>query len=403
MSKFRVALSVSPFTDYVVNRGYTFGDSHGNTAMSVIDLQRLFVNHGATEVYTRISTDRRAVDRGICDHSLQRGIERAILARELNLPLNPEIMVVKSYADVTGQPSPDFSEYPEIHVPGPWESLGIDQMVSILRRYGSLVAKELVATGAEINVWDIGNEVNFGFAGVGVSPLPKAIEGELGPDWYRRPDVVNPVIGEESVYSLLVMKDDERIPWLQEHLWPYQAQLMNAVREGILSVVPNAKFSTHIADAARSSDLAVSFFQVMAEGGFKVDAAGLSCYPSSINDEDRIESFRLRVRSLNEGLGVPVFLAEYAYPATMVQSDVYRDWSHPVDGYEVTECGQAALLHDLTLWGVDSGICGIRPWGPDLVEPVWEPFSMFSAEGKHCKARAALGAMKEALTKHMND
>src|SRR5215469_17936145 len=118
---FRVGISVSPFTELRLSNGTTFTD--GNiTAKTPAELQKLFVSHGANEVYARIATTQ-TYRKGFGDHSMNRGLERARMAKALNLPFNPELGLFNIYGDVRCQPSPDFGEYPEVKVPGPWTSL----------------------------------------------------------------------------------------------------------------------------------------------------------------------------------------------------------------------------------------------------------------------------------------
>jgi hypothetical protein len=72
-----------------------------------------------------------------------------------------------------------------------------------VRHYGALVARQILATGARVNVWDIGNEVEFGVAGVAV----RALGG--GP--YGAPDRVDTAIGQMSAGQLVGMPEAERI------------------------------------------------------------------------------------------------------------------------------------------------------------------------------------------------
>jgi hypothetical protein len=77
----------------------------------------LFAAHGANEVYARIATTQK-YRIGDGDHSMERGLERARMAAGLNLPLNPELGLFNIYGDVRCQPPPDFTDYPEIKIPG---------------------------------------------------------------------------------------------------------------------------------------------------------------------------------------------------------------------------------------------------------------------------------------------
>jgi hypothetical protein len=120
------------------------------TAQTTYELQKMFNVHGANEVYARIST-RHHYTPGNGDHSLNRGLERAALAKALGLAFNPEIGLFKAYGDITCQPPPDFSDYHELKAPGEWTSLTLDQMLPILRSYGALVAREILNTGVKVS------------------------------------------------------------------------------------------------------------------------------------------------------------------------------------------------------------------------------------------------------------
>src|SRR5690349_19850256 len=111
-AQFRVSLSVSPFAETVLATGTTFTDGV-ITAATTADIQRLFVRHGANEVYARIATTQ-TYRGGNGDHSMTRGLERARLAAALGLPFNPELGLFATYGDIRCQPEPDFSDYPDI-------------------------------------------------------------------------------------------------------------------------------------------------------------------------------------------------------------------------------------------------------------------------------------------------
>ena len=199
---FRVSLSVSPFTEIVLNSGTTFSD--GKTSASTVeDVQRLFAAHGSNEVYARIATTRK-YRTGFGDHSLERGLARARLAAQLHLPFNPELGLFNIYGDIRCQPAPDFSDFPEIPLAAPWPSLTLDQMAAALRAYGAAAARQILATGAQVRIWDIGNEIEFGVAGVAVRPVPGSCDDTAGGnDWYRAPDAVDPAVRPERKSSVL--------------------------------------------------------------------------------------------------------------------------------------------------------------------------------------------------------
>ena len=394
---FRVAVSVSPFTEILLSSGFVYTDGK-ITAKSVEELERLFVAHGATEVYARIATSREKTA-GFGDHSLNRGLMRARVAKLLGLPFNPELGLFKFYGDVRCQPSPDFSDYPELKVPGAWTSLTLEQMLAILRSYGAVVARTILDTGVKVNVWDLGNEVDFGVAGLSPGPLPEGCDDSLGPGWYEPPHRVDPEIGKRAVLDLLKLPESERITWLQAHVWPYEARILGAVAEGVRSVDPRARFSTHVSGilAVRPTE-AVAFFAAMKKGGYLPDELGFSFYPSSTAEpHDRLGAFKNTVIAVTTEFKRPAFLAEFAYPAAekAAQEGPFASWNHAVEHYALTPQGQADILRDLASWGVAHGISGIRPWAPDTPVAAWDSFALFGSEGKLATARPGLSAIAE--------
>lgn len=397
---FRVALSISPFSPLMLNAGLSFSAGE-QTADDLLSLQSLYVAHGATEVYARIATREPAPEAGI-DHSLSAGMARATVANTLSLPLNVELGLFRTYGDILCQTPPDFSDYTNIEVPGEWHTLTLGEMTDALRQYGATVATRILATGVTVNYWNLGNEIDFGTAGVAPQPFPGACDGDEGAsDWYRAPDVVNPEIGTESVISLLTaFTEAERIAWLQENVWPSTAALLLATADGIRSVDPDARFATHISTATQP-DFAEAFYSAMQGHGFEPDQLGLSFYPSSAEDPaQRIQSFKTTVHRLQEVFDKPIFLAEFAYPGTpTAESGPFNDWDNAVEGYPLTETGQADLVRDMGSWLVANDVVGIRPWAPDLIVAGWAPFALFAPneDGSALEARSALSALLDGL------
>lgn len=395
---FRVSMSVSPFTELVFKLGLTLTDGAVH-AQDAETLQKLFVAHGANEVYARIAT-RKTYSGGGGDHSLERGLERARLAKKLDLPFNPELGLFAVYGDITHQPGPDFSEYPEIEIPGPWETLTLEQMLPALRAYGGLVAQMILDTGVAVRIWDIGNEIEWGFAGVAPQPFPGAGAGEAGAaDWYRPPDGVDPEIGKMSFMELAKMPQEQRIAWLEEHVWPYESRMLAAVAEGIRSVYADARFSTHVSgNGAVQPAESLAFYRAMAKGGFHPNELGFSFYPSaSASPPDRLKAFRETVAAMREEFGKPVFIAEFGYPAKPMTVGPFADWNYHAGPYAVSPQGQADLMRDLASWGKTAGLSGIRPWGPDFPVPGWEPMALFGATGNQAVARPSLDAIAQGL------
>lgn len=389
MRPFRLSLSVSPFTEMVLANGITFTDGV-HTARTSEELQLLFMAHGATEVYARIGT-RRKFTPGNGDHGLERGLERARLAKKLEIAFNPEIGLFPSYGDFTSQPGPDFSDFPQLKPVGEWHTLTVQQMCHPIRDYCALIANEIADTGARVNYWDLGNEIDFGVAGI--SAMPATADAT-----YRAPDKIDPEIGKMSFAVLVQMPEPARINWLSAHLWPHTAQLLSAAVEGIKSVDPNARFSTHISGVGPYwPKVALAFFKVHAEHGYLPDQLGTSFYPTS--DARQTNPFgRLKetVSLLSRELKRPVFIAEYAFPAA---SSGYAggNWSKPIPGYAVSPQGQADFTHDLVKWGMQTGLLsGIRPWAPDFVGPAWGGMALFDLKDKTAISRPVIDAFRKA-------
>lgn len=386
-----------PFTESVFAKGIVYSDGQ-RTARNPAELQQLFVAHGANEVFARFSTEL-TYTAGPGDHSVARGLERARLAAALKLPFNPELGLYKTYGDARCQPPPDFSGYPEIRLPGAWPTLTLEQMAAALRTYGSLIARQILATGATVKIWDIGNEVEFGVAGVALRPDSNACDTTAGgAGWYRPPDAIDPAIGRMTVSRLMSMPETNRIAWLKTHLWPGEATMLEAVAAGIRAANPQARFSTHLSSvAALQPGLASAFFEAMRAGGFDADELGLSYYPTWTNQpRDRLQAFKDTAQGLHDRLRRPVFVAEFGYPAATMHG--VFGWNYAVPGYPLTDGGQAAFMQALVSWGSRSGVLsGIRPWAPDLAGPGWGPMALFRVQGKVAMARPGLDAMNAGL------
>ena len=346
----------------------------------------------------RINT-RRVHPGGPADHSLERGLEKARLAKRLGIPFNPELGLFRTYGDIRCQTPPDFSDYSEIDAPSPWMSLSMDQMTPLLRKYGAVVAREILDTGVKVNIWNLGNEVEFGAAGVAVAPVPgaDACAEEEGPEWYRSPDAIDTAIGEQNVASIMRMAEPERIRWLQVHLWPHLARILAAVADGIRSVDSEARFSTHGSGylSVRPA-LALAFYQALKDGGFFPDELGFSFYPtSSAGPGDRLAQFVETVRRTRGAFERSIMIAEFAYPAGEMTEGPFRNWNHALTGYPLTSDGQADMVRDLASWGVTAGVSGIRPWAPDLVVPGWSPMALFEMRENSAVARSSVAAIAD--------
>lgn len=386
---FRIALSVSPFSGEAFEEGYRY-IAEDLSAANREELEKMYIEAGATEMYARIATKRyKSADNiayGEYDsnanyHTLEQGLELCKMAAKLDIPINPEIMCAYTYMDMDRQQAPDFSEYPEIYeLQGgkTWEELTLEEMCTVLKAYGEFVATEILRTGCRVDNWNIGNEANYGFAGVNVG-LNTVVNEKLAkiPDWKKN---ILPVLGTD---------------WLKDNVWKYNAKQMAAVAEGIetayakLGMDANGiKFSTHIATVVTTVHNAVTYFKTLQENGFPLDTAGISFYPSApgvyIN---KITMFKKIVTAINEECNLPVFVAEFSYPSGKVEG-AYAGWDNTVKGYPHNEEGQAAIYTDIVNWSKEHGLAGIRYWAPDFSG--WGSMSMFSYDNKDAAAKEIL-------------
>jgi hypothetical protein len=387
---FRNSLSVTPFTDSMLEAGLVFTDGK-IVADSLEEVQRLFVAHGGNEVYARIATRRQAVQAPDAEHGVKEGLEKARLARKLGLPFNPELGLWNVYGDISHQPGPDFSDYPQIRIPGPWETLTLAQMTTAMRDYGARVAQQILHTGADVNVWDLGNEVEFGVAGVAIRSFTTET-----PYWsYKAPDNVDVEIGKMDAYQLFGRPD--RNEWLKAHLWPYVGAIFAAVAEGIRTVDPQARFSTHTSTVAlQLPGLLEAFYQAMADAGFVVDEMGVSYYPTSATSANALLEFEATTAALRTRFGKKVFISETGYPSGRMGQPY--EWNNPVPGYPLDTDGEYRFYRDLTAWGASTGVLsGIRPWAPDYALGGWQPMSHFTVNGSTAVAEPVLDSIRDGL------
>jgi hypothetical protein len=201
------------------------------------------------------------------------------------------------------------------------------------------------------------------------------------------------------------MDEKERIAWCQAHLWPYVGKLLAAAADGIRSVVPDARFSTHISDfGQRTPAVQLAFWETINAQGYLPDLFGTSYYPTDgrtdLGAADRPAWLKGIATELHKRYGRQMFIAEYGYPSDLMQPPyIFND---TVTGYPQTPEGQHAFTHDLVKWGLESGLlAGIRPWAPDYcTNSGWAPMSWFTLSGATATAKPALHAIQEALAAH---
>ena len=411
---FRVALSLSPFTLNQFDAGYTFkiGDQ---TATTPAELQQIYKSLGSTEMYVRLATKRHKTynpdgtldnttdgkpDENANVHTFDQVMQTCRIAASLNIPINPEVMCAYIYMDMDGTQAPRFykSDYPELYATNPtwasilkngdakWEELSLEDICTVLEIYGEFVGDSILATGATVNDWNLGNEANFGFAGIGMG-VANSFDQKLAKAGQMKRYM-------SSLFSLW---------WLKKHVWCYNVKQYAALQKGILKAyakagkdASNVKFSTHIATVTSTPRASASFFKYMLENGYDMKTAGISYYPSapamSFNKKKLLTK---TVTRINKKCGLPVFIGEFSYPSENMVGP-FAGWNKQLKGYQKTQQGQADIYKDVIAWGKDHGLIGIRYWAPDY-EGEWYPMCMFTFENKVGTAKTILLNHKEIV------
>ena len=393
---FRVALSLSPFSLNQFDDGYTFviGDSVATTPEQ---LQSIYRSLGSTEMYVRIATKRHKTAENTTDgepdenanvHTFDQGMRLCRIAASLDIPINPEIMCAYTYMDMDKVQPPRFEEYPEIYAlqnGKDWSELSLDEVCNILEAYGEFVADSILATGCTVNNWNLGNEANFGFAGIGMG-VKTAIDAKLG----------------KASAMKRYMASMFATWWLKKHVWNYNVKEFAAVKAGILKAYEKAgidaskvKFSTHIATVVFTPRTSASYFQFMKKHGYAMETAGISYYPSapamSFNKKKLLTK---TITKINKKCGTPVFIGEFSYPSGKMEGP-FAGWNKKLKGYEKDQQGQANIYRDVMNWGKTHGMAGIRYWAPDYEG--WYAMSMFEFSDKKGTAKILLKSHKDIV------
>ena len=387
--EFRVALSLSPFSLNQFEKGYSFviGDK---TASTPEELQQIYRELGSTEMYVRIATKRHVTEEDVTDgepdenanvHTFDQGIRLCQIAAALEIPINPEIMCAYTYMDMDKQQAPRFDEYPEFNYlmnGKAWEELTLDEICTVLEAYGEFVAEAILNTGCTVNNWNLGNEANFGFAGISMG-LKTAVDPKLEK------------AGNLKKYTAPVFSRG----WLKKHVWQHDAKAYAAVKRGILNAyaklgkdASDVKFSTHIATVVFPAGCSAKFFNFMKENGYEMETAGISYYPSapsmSLNKKKLLKK---TITKINKKCGLPVFIGEFSYPSGKMDGP-FAGWNKKVRGYNHDQQGQANIYADVIAWGKAHNMAGIRYWAPDYEG--WYAMSMFIFSNKKGTAKAIL-------------
>jgi arabinogalactan endo-1,4-beta-galactosidase len=213
------------------------------------------------------------------------------------------------------------------NAPASWQGLGVAETCVALEQYAYNTAKYYQSKGLNIEMYEIGNEIQQG--------------------------ILNFISGDR------IPLPDGYIPWsnidyMRNNVWNIESQLLNSCITGLRRVNPNSKIVLHGAGLgvnALHEDLEIAFYQAMVDYGVDFDYAGVTHpYPSqgwSLSKYSNVTWFQhmQNIFSSISGLGKKVIICEAAYP----NGDIGL-LCEPMPGYPFTPEGQAAWLRDQLLF-----------------------------------------------------
>lgn len=216
----------------------------------------------------------------------------------------------------------DAATHASTYYPGDdWAALTFEQRLEAIELHSAEVAQYFLDFGVNVSQFEIGNEVDFGIAGI-----------QIGDE----------LVGEDIDVNL---NDNSA----QEKLWPYHVAVFNAAIKGIHSVNPTAKIGLHLAGMAYSEQniYSIGFFKHMINENVDFDVIGLS-YPYLIFEYNegisfpyfKNDDFKFLINSLAE-LNKKIQISEFSYftDSTNIKVAVEQRYSN-------TEEGQANFMQD---------------------------------------------------------
>lgn len=258
--------------------------------------------------------------------------------------------------------------------PPEWSGLSEDEVAEKIEEHAKNVALYYKSLGLSIEVFEIGNETDFGLCGVYLGetvPVPPGV------------DPVNDPV------------------WMRDNVWILMAPLMKAAIRGVREVYPTSKILLHVAGFGYSNNNVApkSFFQSMIDLGVHFDIAGLSYPYMHAGNPVPQPYFRqtefLDVLDFIATLGKSVQIVEFDYP------NASTGMSHgaPAD-YPFTPSGQADFITDFSaaVRGKVEAIHYFYPdWYPgfDSTHPELENCGLFSALGSGLPALEVFNAIAE--------
>ena len=202
--------------------------------------------------------------------------------------------------------------------PAPWENYSLEETATALKQHTFETARYYKDRGLKIELYEIGNEIEFGICGYSIDtklPLPGV-------------DILNDFAA------------------VREGIWVKEAVLLKAAIDGVKEADPQASIVLHVS-VSQYPDLVKAFFQAMNDFGVPYDLAGLSYYPWT-NYHPEVPTtpdfLNLSVQTIAE-LGKQTVISEFSFPSYYPQAIPVKEGP----GYEFTLDGQSNWVHDFLL------------------------------------------------------
>ncbi|QOV89122.1 glycosyl hydrolase 53 family protein [Humisphaera borealis] len=283
------------------------------------------------------------------ESGLHYAVDVANRARDNGLAPYLVLFLSENWADMVKQPAPAV-----------WKDLDEPAKLAAIEAYAERVTRHFSRHGHDIDLFEIGNEIDFGICGVFEEEWPKRVS----------------------------------IEYMSQRIWPRMTPILTAAQRGVRKARPNARFILHLAQWQEHA-YCVAFWKHMIDAGVAVDVAGISYFPTSAEDPARrtLAYFDQTLTAIHEAIRRPVIVCETAYPSSAKFDGQFSAWNKPIEGYDLSAAGQGKWVADfLAIARRNRALEGVYYWSPEWYAsgPVnWTPFAMFDEEGI---ARPAFGA-----------
>ncbi len=293
----------------------------------------LFGGQGCQNARIRLWVGDEGVNR------LKYATETARRAKQAGLKPYLVIFLSDDWADLVKQP-----------VPAVWRNLTPDKKLAAIEEYSESVVKSMSASGIDFDLFEIGNEIDFGIC------------GEFEEEWPKRVS----------------------LEYMRTRIWPKMVPILKAAQAGVLKAQPQARFIVHLSQW-NNVEYCIAFWQSMQTAEVKLDYPGLSYFPTSVKEprQRSLHYVRTQASRIVESLHKPVMICETAYPATANFGGQFAEWNQPTEGYPLNDDGQARWIADLaTMIHDDKNFAGVFYWSPEWYDSeLWEAFALFNREG----------------------